>query len=167
MSSVKSSPFGIGTGSELALPVRAFRTVLVLAQRLRNRMDERMRADGLTTQQAALLTAVIALGRPSVSEAAAALGTTHQNVAQLVTALQRKDFLRVEPDPGDRRRRLLVATEANDSYWRARDESDLDALHAWFSALSTAEIAALCEMADRLLAHLDAPSPAPERRERD
>ncbi|HEX6577219.1 MAG TPA: MarR family transcriptional regulator [Jiangellaceae bacterium] len=163
MSTVKTSPFGIGAGSELELPVRAFRTVLVLAQRLRYLMDERMRADGLTTQQAALLTAVIALGRPSVSEAAAALGTTHQNVAQLVAALQRKDFLRVEPDPGDRRRRLLVATEANDTYWRSRDESDLDALRAWFSALSTAEVAGLCEMADRLLVHLDASSPAAER----
>ncbi|HET6729676.1 MAG TPA: MarR family winged helix-turn-helix transcriptional regulator [Jiangellaceae bacterium] len=163
MSPVKTSPFGIGTGSELALPVRAFRTVLVLAQRLRYLMDERMRADGLTTQQAALLTVVIALGRPSLTEAAAALGTTHQNVAQLVSALERKDFLRVEPDPADRRRRLLVTTEANDTYWRSRDESDLDAVREWFSALSTAEIATLCELADRLLAHLDASSRASER----
>lgn len=158
MSVVKTSPLGIGTGSELELPVRAFRTVLVLAHRLRYLMDERMRADGLTTQQAALLTVVIALGRPSLTEAAAALGTTHQNVAQLVSALRRKDFLKVEPDPVDRRRRLLVTTEANDGYWRSRDESDLDAVREWFSALSTAEIADLCELADRLLAGLDSPS---------
>jgi len=158
MSPVKTSPFGIGTGSELALPVRAFRTVLVLAQRLKYLMDERLRADGLTTQQAALLTVVIALGRPSLTEAAAALGTTHQNVAQVVSALQRKDFLRVEPDPVDRRRRLLVTTEANDRYWRSRDESDLDAVGEWFSTLSTAEIATLCELADRLLAGFASPS---------
>lgn len=158
MSVVKTSPFGIGTGSELEPPVRAFRTVLVLAHRLRYLMDERMRADGLTTQQAALLTVVIALGRPSLTEAAAALGTTHQNVAQLVSALRRKDFLRVEPDPADRRRRLLVTTEANDGYWRSRDESDLDAVGEWFSALSTAEIATLCELADRLLAGLESSS---------
>jgi DNA-binding MarR family transcriptional regulator len=158
MSPVKTSPFGIGTGSELAPPVRAFRTVLVLAQRLKYLMDERLRADGLTTQQAALLTVVIALGRPSLTEAAAALGTTHQNVAQVVSALQRKDFLRVEPDPVDRRRRLLVTTEANDLYWRSRDESDLDAVGEWFSTLSTAEIATLCELADRLLAGFASPS---------
>jgi len=158
MSPVKTSPFGIGTGSELALPVRAFRTVLVLAQRLKYLMDERLRADGLTTQQAALLTVVIALGRPSLTEAAAALGTTHQTVAQVVSALQRKDFLRVEPDPVDRRRRLLVTTEANDLYWRSRDESDLDAVGEWFSTLSTAEIATLCELADRLLAGFASPS---------
>jgi DNA-binding MarR family transcriptional regulator len=121
-------------------------------------MDERLRADGLTTQQAALLTVVIALGRPSLTEAAAALGTTHQNVAQVVSALQRKDFLRVEPDPVDRRRRLLVTTEANDLYWRSRDESDLDAVGEWFSTLSTAEIATLCELADRLLAGFASPS---------
>jgi DNA-binding MarR family transcriptional regulator len=160
MSPVKTSPFGIGTGSELAPPVRAFRTILVLAQRLKYLMDERMRADGLTTQQAALLTVVIALGRPSLTEAAAALGTTHQNAAQLVSALQRKGFLRVEPDPVDRRRRLLVTTEANDRYWRSRDASDLDAVGEWFSALSTAEITDLCELADRLLAGLESPSVA-------
>src|SRR6266508_3990415 len=47
-------------------PVRAFRTVLLLAQTLRYLMDDRLRADGLTTQQAALLTVVAGLGRPSL-----------------------------------------------------------------------------------------------------
>lgn len=74
-------------------------------------MDDRLRADGLTTQQAALLTAVRSLGTPALTEAAAALGTTHQNTAQLVAALERKGMLRTEPDPADKRRRL-VPTEA-------------------------------------------------------
>jgi hypothetical protein len=58
----------------------------------------------------------------------------------------------------DRRRRLLVTTEANDRYWRSRDESDVDAVGEWFSTLSTAEIATLCELADRLLAGFESPS---------
>jgi DNA-binding MarR family transcriptional regulator len=95
---------GIGPRSELDPAVRAFRTVLALAQRLRYTMDERLRADGLTTQQAALLTVVTAAGQPSLAEAAAALGSTHQNVAQIVAALVRKEMLQVEPDPADRRR---------------------------------------------------------------
>ena len=53
------------------------------------------------------LTVVTAAGKPSLAEAAAALGSTHQNVAQIVAALVRKEMLQVEPDPADRRRKLL------------------------------------------------------------
>jgi DNA-binding MarR family transcriptional regulator len=150
------SLFGIGPDSPLEPSILAFRSVLLLAQRLRYLMDDRLRADGLTTQQAALLTAVIGLDRPSLTEVAAALGTTHQNVAQLVSALARKGFLRVEPDSGDKRRRLLVTTAANDQYWSSRDEGDYAAVADWFSALSSTELRALCEYVDRTLVHLEA-----------
>jgi DNA-binding MarR family transcriptional regulator len=146
---------------DLEPPVRAFRLVLLLGQRLRYLMDERLRPDGLTTQQAALLTAVLALGRPTLTEAATVLGSTHQNVAQLVAALSRKRLLRVEPDPADRRRRRLVATEANEHYWRDRNDGDHTAVADWFGALSTAEIGTLCGLAERVLADLATRPPAP------
>ena len=147
--------FGIGEGSELAPSIRAFRTALLLAQKLRNEMDERLRADGLTTQQAALITAVKALGKPSLAEAAAALGSTHQNVAQIVAALQRKGLLQVEPDPADRRRKLLTATNMSTAYWRERDAGDFAAVDDWFADLSPAELETFCELADRVISRLD------------
>src|SRR5262249_6328249 len=131
-------------------------TVLVLAQTLRYLMDDRLRVDGLTTQQAALLTAVAGLDRPSLGEAAAALGSTHQNVAQLVAALQRKDLLRTEPDPADRRRVRLVTTETNQRYWQERDEGDFAAVAQWFAVLSDEEIETLCTLASRVMDGLDA-----------
>jgi DNA-binding MarR family transcriptional regulator len=161
MSSSGKPLFDVGADStDLEPPVRAFRLVLLLGQRMRYLMDERLRPDGLTTQQAALLTAVLALGRPTLTEAAAALGSTHQNVAQLVAALTRKDLLRVESDPADRRRRRLVATEANGEYWRNRDDGDHAAVADWFGALRPAEIVTLCELAERVLADLAARRPA-------
>lgn len=162
MSAVGKPVFDTGPDSGLPPAVRAFRSVLLLAQRLRQLMDDRLRSDGLTTQQAALLTAVIALGRPAVTEAARALGSTHQNVAQLVAALQRKGLLRVEPDPTDRRRRRLVATERNDRYWHERDPGDVAAMAAWFGALSPEELRMLGTLAGRVLEHLD---PLDRRRE--
>ncbi|MEO5877958.1 MAG: MarR family transcriptional regulator [Streptosporangiaceae bacterium] len=131
--------------------VRAFRVLLMTGQRLQTLMDERLRPDGLTTQQAALLTVVGALDRPSVTEAARALGTTHQNAAQLVTALTRKDFLRTEPDPTDRRRTRLIATETSEAYWHERDPADFTALAGWFSPLTPAELQTLTTLAERLL----------------
>lgn len=147
--------FGIGAGSELAPPIRAFRTILMLAQKLRYEMDERLRADGLTTQQAALITAVKAMGKPSLAEAAAALGSTHQNVAQIVAALQRKELLQVEPDPADGRRKLLSATNHSSAYWRERDAGDFLAVADWFGDLSPAELETFCELSERVLARLD------------
>jgi DNA-binding MarR family transcriptional regulator len=147
--------FGLGAESGLAPSVRAFRTTLMLAQKLRNEMDLRLREDGLTTQQAALITAVQAMGKPSLAEAAAALGSTHQNVAQIVAALQRKGLLQVEPDPADRRRKLLSATNHSADYWRERDAGDFAAVADWFSDLSPAELETFCELSGRVIARLD------------
>lgn len=147
--------FGLGAESELAPSVRAFRTTLMLAQKLRNEMDVRLREDGLTTQQAALITAVQAMGKPSLAEAAAALGSTHQNVAQIVAALQRKELLQVEPDPADRRRKLLSATNHSADYWRERDAGDFAAVADWFADLSPDELETFCELSDRVIARLD------------
>jgi DNA-binding MarR family transcriptional regulator len=146
---------GIGPGSTLDPSVRAFRTVLVLAQKLRAAMDSRLREDGLTTQQAALITVVEALGKPSLVEAAAALGSTHQNVAQIVAALVRKDLLSIEPDPADRRRKLLSTTNRNAAFWQRRDEGDFAALADWFGDLTESELTTFCTLADRVLARID------------
>ncbi|WP_344829225.1 MarR family winged helix-turn-helix transcriptional regulator [Actinocorallia longicatena] len=130
--------------------VDSFQAVIGLALRLRNRMDERLRPDGLTTQQAALLTAVDHLGGPSLGEAAVFLGSTHQNVAQLVTALERKGMLSTEPDPADRRRRVLRTTTVSAAYWEARNAGDHAAVAGWFSALSEEELAVFRDLVVRL-----------------
>lgn len=154
MSGDGKSVFDIGPGSDLEPAVRAFRVLLLVGQRLHRLMDDRLRADGLTTQQAALLTVVAALGAPSLTEAAEAMGTTHQNAAQLVAALSRKEFLRVEPDPVDRRRRRLVTTRASTAYWRDRDADDHEAVADWFAALAEDEVQTLTTLAERLLVGL-------------
>jgi DNA-binding MarR family transcriptional regulator len=146
---------GIGPESPLDPSVRAFRTVLTLAQKLRYAMDERLRADGLTTQQAALITVVAAAGKPSLAEAAAALGSTHQNVAQIVAALVRKDLLQVEADPADKRRKLLSTTNVNAAYWKQRDEGDFAAVADWFGDLTPAELETFCDLAGRVMARMD------------
>jgi hypothetical protein len=48
------------------------RLIVLVAQELRTLMDQLLRADGLTTQQAALITVVDLLGIPSLSQAATA-----------------------------------------------------------------------------------------------
>lgn len=147
---------GIGPESDLEPAVRAFRTVLVLARRLHGAMDDLLRPAGLTTQQAAVLTVVIALGTPSLAETADALGSTRQNTAQIVDALVRKGLLVTDADPRDRRRRALRASTANAALWAERDAADVAAVADWFGGLAPEELQTFCDLADRVLARLGA-----------
>ena len=123
--------------------VRTFRMIILLAQELRTLMDQRLRPDGLTTQQAALITVVDNLGAPSLSMAAAALGTTHQNARQIADALARKGFLTITADAADARVRRLQSTEQSRDYWAQRSGSDQQHVADWFGDLDGADAATL------------------------
>ncbi len=126
--------------------VRSFRLLLFVGQRLRLMMDQRLRADGLTSQQGYLLAVVGAAGRPSLGEVAEAMSTTHQNVRQIATALQRKGMLTIASDAADGRIRRLEVTEASAPYWRSRDDGDFAAIDGWFAALSRDDQRRLVEL---------------------
>ena len=109
-------------------------------------MDQLLRGDGLTTQQAAMITVVDLLGTPSLSQAAAALGTTHQNARQLADALQRKGFLQISTDQADARVRPLSTTAKSTSYWRDRSAADQQQVLDWFGDLTPAEAQTLFDL---------------------
>jgi DNA-binding MarR family transcriptional regulator len=123
-------------GEHGATRIRTFRLIIVLAQELRTRMDQLLREDGLTTQQAALLTVIDALDEPSIGQAAEALGTTHQNIKQLADALERKGFVRTAADPADRRIRRLATTPHSDATWQRRSDADQRRVLEWFGNLT-------------------------------
>jgi DNA-binding MarR family transcriptional regulator len=128
-----------GLGEDAATRIRTFRLIIVLAQELRTRMDHLLREDGLTTQQAALLTVIDALSEPSIGQAAEAVGTTHQNIRQLADALERKGFVRIGTDPADRRIRRLATTPHSDATWQRRSHADQREVLEWFGKLTAAE----------------------------
>lgn len=126
-------------GDDAAVRLRTFRLLLVLANELRSLMDRWLADDGLTTQQAALLTVIKALGAPSFSEAAAVLASSHQNVKQIAAALERKGFVRIVPDDVDGRVRRLTTTRKNDRFWASRNPHDHASVLELFADLSPAE----------------------------
>lgn len=138
-------------GADAAVRIRTFRLIIVLAQQLRTLMDQRLRADGLTTQQAALITVVDALGEePKLSEVAAGLGSTHQNAKQLAAALQRKGFVEFVPDPADRRVRRVRTTERSRAYWAQRTPEDQRYVLEWFAGLSAEDARTLFALLERV-----------------
>lgn len=138
----------LGPGN--AARIGIFRLVLVVAQEMRTRMDELLRPDGLTTQQAALITVVERLDSPSLTQAALALGTTHQNLRQVADALVRKGFLSIEPDAEDGRVRRLVTTAKSDEYWRRSSPAGHRRVLDWFEAFSDDDVRTLSSLLWRL-----------------
>lgn len=130
-------------GPDAAVRLKSFRLLILVANGLRNLTDRLYAEDGLTTQQAAVLTIAKAHGSPSVSECAAVLSTSHQNVKQLALALERKGFLRIVKDREDGRVRRLQTTAKHDRHWAARDPHDHEQVLRAFARLSKAEARAL------------------------
>ncbi len=89
---------------------------------------------------------------PRRADVAAAIGSTRQNVTQLVTALERKGMLRVDDHPTDNRRRVLTTTRLSDDYWERRNAGDYDALAEWFGMLDGTELHGLCDALGRVVA---------------
>lgn len=127
-------------GEDAAVRLRTFRLIILLANELRHLMDRRLANDGVTTQQAALLTVVKAVGSPSFSEAAVVLATSHQNVKQIAAALERKGFLRIVPDSADGRVRRMTTTRKNERYWTSRNPQDHAYVIELFDGLSSREV---------------------------
>lgn len=143
--------------------IQLFRLLVALGMRMRTRMDRRLAEIGLTTQQATVLTLVESAAEPpSLGEVARQIGTSHQNVRQLVDALARKGLVEVLPDARDRRTRRLRSTAELSRLFEAREPEDQAAILRWLGALSEPEM----EVAVGLLLRV-ALDPRPEEEEGD
>ncbi|GGL94313.1 MarR family winged helix-turn-helix transcriptional regulator [Nakamurella endophytica] len=80
-------------------------------------------------------------GAPATaSDLAAHLGVTKQAAAQLADHLVTRGYLRREPDPTDRRARLLVLTERGRACTAAADAAADDVVRGWGGRLGAGEV---------------------------
>jgi DNA-binding MarR family transcriptional regulator len=97
-----------------------FGSIVLFTQELMVRMDQLLEPFGLTSRQWSLIAAIAKRFpegyAPTISEAATAFGTSRQNVKQVAAQLERRGWLRLQPDPADRRATRLVLTEQRDVF---------------------------------------------------
>lgn len=130
-----------GLAPEPAARVLLFRQLQAAAGMLRQRLDKALSADGITTQQAALLQFIEAQpAPPTLGQVAQGLGMSHQNAKQIASALARKGFLTIEVDAADRRARRLTLTAQHHQFWQARNPQDFSQLQGWTAALDAGEV---------------------------
>lgn len=111
----------------------------------------------MTTRQATLITIARELGTPSISEVAAVMSTSHQNVKQIAAGLERRGFMRIVTDVDDSRVRRLVVTAKNDRFWATRDADDAAAIARWFAVCSAGELRTLNAVLEKLAERLADP----------
>ncbi|MFN7983655.1 MAG: MarR family winged helix-turn-helix transcriptional regulator [Vicinamibacterales bacterium] len=145
-------------GGAHASALQAFRLLSVVGTQLKRLADSRFRGEAITTRQATLITIAKEMGTPSISEVAAVMSTSHQNIKQIALALERRGFLRIVQDAHDSRVRRLIVTAKNDRFWANRDADDAAAIAGWFSVLSDAELRRLNTTLQTLAERFEDPS---------
>jgi DNA-binding MarR family transcriptional regulator len=146
----------------------AFGWMFVVAGHLTRLADARLADWDLTTRQwllLAVLTQAFPGRAPSLSDAAAAYGSSRQNVKQIAIGLESRGFLRLVPDGSDGRMTRLVLTDRI----RLFDEPEgvargRDLLASAFAGLSRDDVLTLRALLGRwrdALGRTDPPTRAP------
>lgn len=135
-----------------------FGRLFVLGQHLSRRADDALRPLGLTSKQWLLL-AVLVKGfpgsAPTLTEAAAAYGTSRQNVKQVALQLAERGLVELVADPQDgRATRLALLPRVAMLDEPAVAERHAGLLRDMFSVLDDAELATLTSMVGRCIDHL-------------
>jgi DNA-binding MarR family transcriptional regulator len=134
-----------------------FGSLFVLLQNLTRRSDEELERFGLTSRQwllIAVIDRVFPDAPPTIAEAAAAYGSSRQNIRQLADQLVTRGYLRIEPDAVDRRAVRLVLTDRKavfDDLGVRAEQSQV--LAQMFGALTPSEVRVLRDLVGRCLAH--------------
>jgi DNA-binding MarR family transcriptional regulator len=93
---------------DTCLCLHAQRAARVLARRF----DEALRPAGLTNGQFSMLMSMNRPGQVRMREVASLLGMDRTTLTAALKTLEKRGLVTTEPDPEDRRGRLLVLTEA-------------------------------------------------------
>jgi DNA-binding MarR family transcriptional regulator len=141
--------------SGLAVRAELFGTVFVLVQNLSRRVDVALKPLGLTSRQWLLL-AVLQRSfpdrSPSLTEAAAAYGSSRQNVKRIAEQLARRGYVRLVSDPADRRPTRLELTDQV----TALDGTDVGRAEFLLQSMAGLDDHQLEQLRDLALAWLDA-----------
>ena len=125
---------GDGAATRAELANRLFFRLYQCANMLHKTGSRAVEAEGLTTQQWAVLGALSrpqAAGGMGVGELARYLMVSRQNLSGVVARMERDGHLTGAPDGRDRRSRLVTMTASGRRVWRTRA---LPKIHAYYEA---------------------------------
>ncbi len=78
---------------------------------------------------------------PTLKELSDILGSSHQNVKQILLKLEKKDFIRFEADETDKRKQRIVLTDCCRQFCEKNDEVSRGIMEKMFAGISEDDIA--------------------------
>lgn len=127
-----------------------FGTVFTLSNKLQllgDRLDPE-----LTVKQWLFLAGVMRCehGSPALSEIAARIGSSRQNVKKMAAILQKQGFVELNRDPADARVLRVSPTDACRAHLRGREAMEARFIEELFSGFSAGELTALADLIQKL-----------------
>ena len=88
--------------------------------------------------------AVICIGmckeKPTLKELAEIMGSSHQNVKQILIKLEKKGFVRIVADEKDKRKQRIELTEYCENFCNKNDEVSISIMNKMFEGISQEQI---------------------------
>jgi DNA-binding MarR family transcriptional regulator len=147
-------------------PERVGERFLAVHHRMHRAADERMTASGLSLARTKVLRHLSATGPVRPGTLASVCGVVPHSITDIVDGLERDGLAERQPDPADRRAKLIRLTGKGAAALTAAAATREHLLNTLFGALDAAEQQNLLDLLDRLdtaltsLSAGDAPAPA-------
>lgn len=78
--------------------------------------------------------------KPTVKELAEIMGSSHQNVKQILLKLEKKGFVHITVDEKDKRKQRIELTDYCREFWAKNDEMTTMAIGKMFEGVSTEQL---------------------------
>ena len=92
---------------------------------------------------------------PTIKDMADLLGCSHQNAKQLLSKLEKQNFVEVSQDPADKRKQRIMLTEKAMKFRRYYDEPSAQAMQSVFDNISKEELLTTISVFTRLNENVD------------
>ena len=131
--------------------------VFMVEQRWRYFIDKDLEPDNITMKQWLMLIVISAgfKSPPSIQEVADAMSTTHQNVKQVAASMERRGFMVLERDPGNKRIIRLKITDRCNELFQRRNAEDEKTIASMFENLTDDEMKALFSIIAKMESRAD------------
>ena len=94
---------------------------------------------------------------PALKELSDILGSSHQNVKQILLKLEKKNFIRFQADEADRRKQRIVLTDYCKEFCRKNDEMSSPIMERMFDGIAEDDIKTTIQTITRIEKNLKSP----------
>lgn len=147
----------MNTYEHIQAPDFIFGALLIVANRMDTQLERTLSKHQITAKQWFLL--MVLMSNPNraltLKEAAAVMGTSHQNVKMLATKLEAKGMLELKKDPKDLRTTRLHLSPRSQAFWADTESDGVAFMATLYAGTTPQEFDQVRQFLTRLMDNLD------------